>query len=116
MILLFIIKNCRINSISYLVLKFPLFLFFCIAMLLGQSNKNSQSKIYIINETKYISALEFANIHKVQTIFYDDKEKLEFRFPKHKVVISPYSSFIRVNDQIFHMSLPVIYDMFISCF
>ena len=92
------------------LIKIPLFLYLFSVFLFSESNKNVESKIYLIDGKKYISASEFANIHSIRTIFYDDKEKLEFRFPKHKVVISPYSSFVKVNDIIFHMSLPVIYD------
>jgi hypothetical protein len=54
--------------------------------------------------------LEFAETQNIRTIFYKNKEKLEFRFPESKVTISPHSSYIKVDDKIFHMYLPVIYD------
>ena len=69
-----------------------------------------KTKLYNLNENKYISALEYAEAQKIRTIFYDNKEKLEFRFQNHKLTISPHSSFIQINDNIYHMSLPVIFD------
>ena len=79
-------------------------------LLNGQTKLISKTKLYDINGTKYISALEYAKTQNIRTIFYDDKEKLEFRFQNVKLLISPHSSFIRVNDTIFHMYIPVIYD------
>ena len=76
----------------------------------GKPDKISKTKLYDINGNKYISSLEYANAQNIRTIFYEDKEKLEFRFQKFKLLISPYSSFIRVNENIYHMYLPVIYD------
>ena len=93
------------------VIKITLFISFSLFTFLNsQSSPNSQTKIYELNGKKYISALEFAKIQKVQTIFYEDKEKLEFRFPNFKVLVSPHSSFVRINEIIHHMYLPVIYD------
>ena len=71
---------------------------------------HSKTKLYDLNKNKYISALEYADAQKIRTIFYENKEKLEFRFQNHKLTISPHSSFIQINDIIYHMSLPVIFD------
>ena len=78
--------------------------------LIGQTKEITKTKLYDINENKYISALEYAKTQKIRTIFYEDKEKLEFRFQNIKLVLSPHSSFIRINDETFHMYSPVIYD------
>ena len=88
-------------------------LLFCLLLfqfLAGQTEQLSKTKLYNINNTKYISALEYAKIQNIRTIFYEDKEKLELRFQNVKLVLSPHSSFVRVNDQIYHMYVPVIYD------
>jgi len=77
---------------------------------MGQSDEISKTKLYVINDNKYISALEYADAQKIHTIFYEDKEKLELRFQNFKLLISPHSSFIRVNENIYHMYLPVIYN------
>ena len=72
--------------------------------------KNIKMKLYEFNNVQYISGLEFAKEQNIRAIFYKDKEKLELRFPKNKITISPHSSYIKVDDKIFHMYLPVIYD------
>ena len=72
--------------------------------------KNVKMKLHEFDGVQYISGLEFADTQNIRTIFYEDKEKLEFRFPDSKVTISPHSSYIKVDDKIFHMYLPVIYD------
>ena len=72
--------------------------------------KNVKMKLHEFDGVQYISGLEFAETQNIRTIFYEDKEKLEFRFPESKVTISPHSSYIKVDDKIFHMYLPVIYD------
>ena len=76
----------------------------------SQTANISKTKLYNVNENKYISALEYAAAQKIRTIFYEKKEKLELRFQNHKLTISPHSSFIQINDNIYHMSLPVIFD------
>ena len=88
-------------------------LLFCLLLfqlLAGQSEIISKTKLYNISDAKYISALEYAKMQNIRTIFYEDKEKLELRFQNVKIVLSPHSSFVRVNDQIYHMYIPVIYD------
>ena len=84
--------------------------FFLITSAHGEPGEVSKVKLYNINNNKYISALEYADVQGIRTIFYEDKEKLEFRLQNYKLVLSPYSSFIRVNENIYHMYLPVIYD------
>ena len=79
-------------------------------LLANQNEIISKTKLYDINKIKYISALEYAKTQKIQTIFYEEKEKLELRFQNVKLVLSPHSSFVRVNDKIYHMYVPVIYD------
>ena len=99
-------------------MKNPIYLFISILILcflnFGVSAdvpmKNVKMKLHEFDGVQYISGLEFAETQNIRTIFYEDKEKLEFRFPESKVTISPHSSYIKVDDKIFHMYLPVIYD------
>ncbi len=76
----------------------------------SQSGLSAKTKLYSIEGNKYLSAIEYAESQDIRTIFYDDKEKLEFRFQSIKLTLSPHSSFIKVNDKIYHMHLPVVYD------
>ena len=75
-----------------------------------QSGEVSKTNLYDFNGNKYVIAQEYADVLNIHTIFYEDKEKLELRFQNFKLLISPHSSFIRVNEKIYHMYLPVIYD------
>ena len=76
----------------------------------SQLGEISKTKLYVINDNKYISALEYADSQNIHTSFYEDKEKLEFHFQNFKLIISPHSSFFRVNENIYHMYMPVVYD------
>lgn len=84
-----------------------IYLFFLTIIYSEEINK---TRLYEFNNIKYISALEYAKSQNIRTLFYEDKEKLELRFQRSKMIISPYSSFISVNNNTFHMYAPVIYD------
>ena len=96
------------SSISKNILFY--YFIFILQFIYSQENLISKTKLYDIEGTKYISALEYAKTQNILTIFYDDKEKLELRFQNIKLLLSPHSSYIKVNDQTFHMYSPVIYD------
>ena len=76
----------------------------------AKSANIAKTKLYDLNQNKYISAIEYAEAQNIRTIFYENKEKLEFRFQNHKLTISPHSSFIQINEKVYHMSLPIIFD------
>jgi len=97
------------NPISLFISTF-IFFFLNLSFSADAPMKNVKMKLHDIDGVQYISGLEFAKTQNIRTIFYKDKEKLEFRFPESKVTISPHSSYIKVDDKIFHMYLPVIYD------
>ena len=94
--------------------KYKQIIIFCCIVFLSKADSQTsviaKIKLYDINNNKYISALEYADAQKIRTIFFDDKEKLEFRFQNYKLTISPYSSFIKINENIYHMSIPIVYD------
>ena len=79
-------------------------------LLNGQTNEITKTKLYDKNGTKYINALEYAHTLNAVWMLHPDNEKFELRFQNIKLVLSPHSSFVRVNDQIYHMYIPVIYD------
>jgi len=74
------------------------------------ANINVKTKIYQMNGISYISLNEFAKSQSVQSIFYEDKEKMELRFPNHKLTVSPHSSFVKINDKVYHLYLPSVFD------
>ena len=94
----------------YLFISLFTFCFLNIGFSADVPMKNVKMKLHELEGVQYISGSEFAKTQNIRTIFYEDKEKLEFRFPNSKVTISPHSSYIKVDDKIFHMYLPVIYD------
>ena len=98
------------RNLFYLSISSLIFCFLNIGHSADVPMKNVKMKLHIFDGVQYISGLEFAETQHIRTIFYADKEKLEFRFPESKVTISPHSSYIKVDDKIFHMYLPVIYD------
>ncbi len=98
------------NPSLFIGIKTAVYCIFILSAALSQPGEISKTKLYDIKSNKYISALDYADAQNIRTIFYEDKEKLEFRIQKFKVLISPHSSFIRVNENIYHMYLPVIYD------
>ena len=57
-----------------------------------QSSLSSKTKLYTIEGNKYISAIEYAESQDIRTIFYDDKEKLEFRFQSIKLTARKFES------------------------
>jgi N-acetylmuramoyl-L-alanine amidase len=97
------------NSIYLIISLFTVY-FLNIAFPAEIPMKNVKMKLHEIGGVQYVSGLEFAETQNIRTIFYENKEKLEFRFPNAKVTISPHSSYIKIDDKIFHMYLPVIYD------
>ena len=57
-------------------LKTILFCLLLFQLLAGQTEIISKTKLYNINNTNYISALEYAKTQNIYTIFYKEKEKL----------------------------------------
>ena len=98
------------RNLFYLFISTLIFCFLNIGHSADIPMKNVKIKLHDFDGVQYISGLDFAKTQNIRTIFYEDKEKLEFRFPESKVTISPHSSYIKVDDKIFHMYLPVIYD------
>ena len=83
---------------------------FLLSLIYCQADILSKTELHIINGNKYISILEYASAHQIPTIFYEEKEKIEFRFETFKLLISPHSSFIKINEIIYHLYLPIVFD------
>jgi len=66
--------------------------------------------IYNIEGTDYISASEYINITNTTSKLYKQKKKIEFKFHQiHNIILSQNSSFIMIDNQIYHSYLPVEY-------
>ena len=73
---------------------------------------NGEIKIPIhnMNGTKYLLASEYVSLTNSTSKFFPQKKKLEFRFNQsHNIILSQNSSFININDKIYHLYLPVEY-------
>ena len=71
--------------------------FFLITSAHGEPGEVSKVKLYNINDNKYISALEYADVQGIRTIFYEDKEKLEFRLQNYKLVCKITNLFAKLK-------------------
>ena len=71
---------------------------------------NTSLTLVELNNIKYIKATDLAKSYNANTIFYPDKDKLEIRAPNLKITLSPFSSFIKVDDDIYHLQTQVLYE------
>ncbi len=73
-------------------------------------NANIKIPIYNINGNDYISTSEYIQITHSTSRFYNDKKKMELSFNQsYNIILSQNSSFILINDKIYHLYLPVEY-------
>ena len=63
-----------------------------------------------IDGIKYLSSLEFSKLNNYRYFFHIKKEKMEFKFENNRILISPYNSFIKINDNLFQLSGQTLYD------
>ena len=60
------------------------------------------------NKIEYISLNEFIKSHELQSTYYQSKEKLEVIFENKKMYFSPFSSYFKIDDKIYHLTYDVI--------
>ena len=60
------------------------------------------------NNINYLSATAFIQKHQLKSTYYDSKEKLEIVFEDKKIYFSPFSSYCKVNDTIYHLTYETI--------
>ena len=58
----------------------------------------------------YISAIDYANESNMNQIFIENKDKLVVQHESKKIIFSPNSSYILINDKVYNLSLKVQYD------
>ena len=73
------------------------------------SSSNIKLELYPKNNTQYIKATDLARAYNANTIFYPEKDKLELKSANFKITLSPFSSFIKIDDEIFHLHSKVLY-------
>ena len=88
--------------------------FFCFTVFINivftQSIPKSELNLKIIkyNKIEYISLDEFVQSHELRSTYYQSKEKLEIVFENKKMYFSPFSSYFKVDDKVYHLTYDVI--------
>ena len=85
------------------------FIFFT-SIIFTQSIPKSELSLKIIqyNKIDYISLNEFIKSHDLQSTYYQSKEKLEIIFENKKMYFSPFASYCKIDDKVYHLTYDVI--------
>jgi N-acetylmuramoyl-L-alanine amidase len=87
-----------------------LFLFLFTSIYFSQGTQHSKLDVNKINDVQYISAIDYANNSGMSHLFIETKNKIIIQYKSKKITISPNSSYLLVDDKIFNLSIPCIYD------
>ena len=75
-------------------------------------NDLSKSEIVLktitYNKIQYLSLDDFVQAHQLRSTYYNSKEKLEIVFENKKMYFSPFSSYCKIDDKIYHLTYDVI--------
>ena len=86
-----------------------IFFIFCLSL---QAQDFAKSEIVLstikYNNIDYLPISEFINKHQLKSTYYDSKEKLEIIFEDKKIYFSPFSSYCKVNDAVYHLTYETI--------
>lgn len=83
---------------------------FIIAFCFNQTYSHPKLEIVEFNNIQYVSAIDYANHSNMKHLFVPNKDKLILQHKAQKITISPNSSYIAANNQIYNLSIPTIYD------
>ena len=61
------------------------------------------------NNSNYISLNDFVKKHNLRSNYYETKDKVEIIYKKNKMYLSPSISFIKINNQIYHLNNEIIF-------
>ena len=81
-----------------------------IAFCFSQTHSHPKLEVVEFNNVKYVTAMDYANQSNMNHLFVADKDKLIVQYKAQKITISPNSSYISVNNSIYNLSIPTIYD------
>ena len=84
-------------------------LLFC-SIMLSQTIPAPILEVKIFSEIQYVSATDYAKGCDIKYVFIDKKDKLLIQYEAKKIIISPNSSYITINDIVYNLSIPTIYD------
>jgi len=93
------------------MIKNPIFfLLTFISIFNAQSSKITTLEVTEFNQIQYISAKEYSDNANMKHIFIKEKEKLILQFKSKKIIISPNSSYLIINDKPYNLAIPTIFD------
>tara|TARA_Y100001968_G_scaffold311495_1_gene333631 strand:+ start:8301 stop:9464 length:1164 start_codon:yes stop_codon:yes gene_type:complete len=83
-------------------------------LLFNYAYSQNQIKLFIFNDISYISVEEFCISQNYNYNYYPDKNKMDFFINDHHFIFSNNSSFVKINNQIYHMltNVQLIDDIF----
>ena len=84
------------------------FLFFNIIFSNTLDSNNIELKTITQDNVKYILIEDFINHYDLKYRFYDSKEKLEIQYGSKIIYFTPFSSYCRVNNKVYHMTYSTI--------
>ena len=90
-----------------------LFLILLQFLINAESAKNTQPEaieVVRFNNIQYISAIDYANQSKMNSVFIENKEKLIIQHISNQIIISPNSSYVQINETTYNLSIPTIFD------
>tara|TARA_Y100001970_G_C14243617_1_gene866474 strand:- start:1403 stop:2860 length:1458 start_codon:yes stop_codon:yes gene_type:complete len=65
--------------------------------------------VYSFNKAKYILYDDFVAEHQLRNNYYPSKDKYEIIYQKNKIYLSPFSTFCKINNNIYQMQDEPIY-------
>ena len=86
-----------------------LYIFFVILLNISTVLSNNKLERSTLDKIDYIKASDLAKTYSANTIFYSDKDKLEIRLKNLKITLSAFSSFLKIDDNIYHLSSKILY-------
>jgi len=83
------------------LLKYIFFTFFVFNA--ASAKDSSQIELFIFEDIAYLSLEEFCESQQLPYNVYFDKSKIEFSYENQKITFSNNSSFVKIDNQIYHM-------------
>ena len=79
-----------------------IFIILCSNLLLSQNNQ--EIDLFRFNDIYYISSSDFCNVNNYECISYLEKGKFKIKFKSDEAIFSVNSSFVKFNDNTYHMA------------
>ncbi len=95
------------NRFLYYVLVIGLI---CTPLFSSEFSDLIELNIATYNNIDYIALSEFIGEHNFRSNYYESKDKIEIIHSNIKAYLSPYISYCKINDRIYNLRYPIIYN------